>query len=229
MQNYANDEKYAVMGEIPQVAAMTDIKMAIEAFRRGEMLIVVDDANRENEGDLIQAAEYATAESINFMARFACGLICVAMTGERLDQLQIPPMVQNNQTPHRTAFTVSVEAAHGVTTGISAADRARTIQVLADPRSTAVDLVQPGHIFPLRAQPGGVLTRPGHTEAGVDLAKLAGLQPAATVCEIMNEDGNMARLPDLLCFAADHQIPLISVVQIAEYRRRQEFFSDSPN
>lgn len=205
-----------------QAEGMSTVEGAIEAFQRGEMLVVVDDADRENEGDLIQAAEHTTAESINFMARMACGLICVAMSGEQLDQLQIPMMVQNNQTPHGTAFTVSVEAAHGITTGISAADRAKTIQVLVDPCSTPKDFVQPGHIFPLRARAGGVLERPGHTEAGVDLARLAGLQPAATICEILNSDGSMARLPDLQRFAANHNLLLISVAQLVEFRRRLE-------
>lgn len=215
-------ENGAAVGAMSMSEGMSTVESAIEAFRRGEMVVVVDDDDRENEGDLIQAAEHATAESINFMARFACGLICVAMSGERLDQLQIPLMVQHNQTPHHTAFTVSVEAAQGVATGISAADRARTIQVLADPRSAPADLVQPGHVFPLRARPGGVLARPGHTEAGVDLAQLAGLQPAATICEIMNEDGSMARLPDLLRFAAHHQLHIISVKQLIDYRKREQ-------
>jgi 3,4-dihydroxy 2-butanone 4-phosphate synthase / GTP cyclohydrolase II len=201
---------------------LADVESAIEAFRRGELLIVVDDAHRENEGDLIQAAEHVTAESINFMARFARGLICVTMTGDRLDQLQIPMMVQNNQSPHRTAFTVSVEAAGGISTGISAADRARTVQVLADPESRPADLVQPGHIFPLRAQPGGVLARAGHTEAGVDLARLAGLQPAAAICEVMNDDGTMARLPELLAFGAAHNIQIVSIAQLINYRHRTE-------
>lgn len=215
-------ENREIVDELSLAEGMSTIESAIAAFRRGEMLVVVDDADRENEGDLIQAAEHTTAESINFMARMACGLICIAMSGDRLDQLQIPLMVQNNQTPHGTAFTVSVEAAHGITTGISAADRARTIQVLVDPCSTPKDLVQPGHIFPLRARSGGVLARPGHTEAGVDLARLAGLQPAATICEIINEDGSMARLPDLQRFAANHNLLLISVAQLVEFRRRLE-------
>ncbi len=198
------------------------IDEAIGELRTGKFLVVVDDANRENEGDVVLAAEHVTADAINFMARFARGLICVALTGERLEALQIPMMVQDNRAPHHTAFTVSVEAAIGISTGISAADRARTVQALMHPKSTPADLVQPGHIFPLRAQPGGVLVRAGHTEAGVDLARLAGLQPGAVICEVMNDDGTMARLPDLQRFAAEHRILIISIADLIEYRLRKE-------
>lgn len=206
----------------PADVRLATIEEALAGYRQGEMLIVVDDADRENEGDIIVAAEFATTEHINFMARFARGLICVALPAERLDALQIPLMVQNNRTPHQTAFTVSVEAATGITTGISAADRARTVQMLIDPTSRPSDLVQPGHIFPLRAQPGGVLIRPGHTEAGVDLARLAGLQSGAVICEILNDDGTMARVPDLLLFAAKHNLKIISIADLVEYRRQHE-------
>lgn len=198
------------------------IDEAIEDFRAGKFLVVVDDANRENEGDVVLAAEHVTADAINFMARFARGLICVALTGERLDALQIPMMVRDNHAPHQTAFTVSVEAAAGISTGISAADRACTVQVLMHAKSTPADLVQPGHIFPLRAQSGGVLVRAGHTEAGVDMSRLAGLQLGAVICEVMNDDGSMARLPDLVRFAAAHRIKIISIADLIEYRRRTE-------
>ncbi len=203
-------------------SVIATVEDALVDFRVGKFLIVVDDADRENEGDLIVAADKISPEAVNFMARFGRGLICVALTSERLEQLQIPMMVQQNREAQGTAFTVSVDAATGVTTGISASDRARTIQVMVDQASTPLDLVQPGHVFPLRAQPGGVLARAGHTEAGVDLARLAGLQPAAVICEIMREDGAMARLPDLQQFAAQHGIKLISIADLIEYRRRTE-------
>ncbi|OUC06443.1 3,4-dihydroxy-2-butanone 4-phosphate synthase [Litorilinea aerophila] len=210
-------------GEAGQVDfPRSTVAQAVEAFRAGRMVIVVDDAARENEGDVMVAAERVTPGAINFMARHARGLICVALPPERLQALQLPPMVADNQTHHGTAFTVSVEAAHGVTTGISAADRARTIQVLMDPHSTPADLVRPGHVFPLAARPGGVLVRPGHTEAGVDLARMAGLRPGAVICEVMNDDGTMARLPDLVRFADRHGLPLITIADLAEYRLRTE-------
>jgi 3,4-dihydroxy 2-butanone 4-phosphate synthase / GTP cyclohydrolase II len=186
------------------------------------MVVVVDDPDRENEGDLVCAAQFATAEAVNFMATHARGLICLCLTGERCEELGLPQMTQHNEAPLGTAFTVSVEARTGVTTGISAADRAHTIQVAIDPDSTARDLVQPGHVFPLRARDGGVLVRAGQTEAAVDLARLAGLVPAGVVCEIMNEDGTMARVPDLVPYCELHGLRMITVSDLIEYRRRHE-------
>jgi|DewCreStandDraft_2_1066082.scaffolds.fasta_scaffold00024_136 3,4-dihydroxy 2-butanone 4-phosphate synthase/GTP cyclohydrolase II len=202
--------------------ALATVEEAIEDFRQGKFVIIVDDASRENEGDLAIAAEKVTPEAINFMARYARGLICLPIIGKRLDELQIPMMVQENTAKYRTAFTVSIEARHGVTTGISAYDRAATVKAVLDPRTRPEDLVRPGHMFPIRAHEGGVLVRAGHTEASVDLAKLAGLYPAAVICEIMNEDGTMARLPELEAFAQQHGLKIISVAQLIEYRRRRE-------
>ncbi len=200
------------------------VEEAVEAFKNGEFLIVVDDEDRENEGDLVMAAEMATPEAINFMAKEARGLICVPMTQGRLDELHIPMMVpdEDNSAHLGTAFTVTVEARAGTTTGISAADRAKTVQTLADPEAKPNDLVRPGHIFPLRARDGGVLVRAGQTEAAVDLAQLAGLQPVGVICEIMKEDGTMARLPDLEKFSLEHEIKIVSVAQIIAHRRRHE-------
>ena len=197
---------------------------AIEEFRAGHMIIIVDDEDRENEGDLTCAAEKVTPEIINFMARFGRGLICLPLTEERLDELQIPLQVAEteNTASRGTAFCVSIEARRGVTTGISAADRATTIQVAVDPRSRPSDLARPGHIFPLRARKGGVLVRPGQTEASVDLARIAGLTPAAVICEVMNDDGTMARLPQLREFAIQHNIKIISVADIVSYRLENE-------
>src|SRR6266436_6282768 len=186
--------------------AFDSIEGVIEDLRKGAMVIVVDDADRENEGDLIMAAEHATAEAINFMAKFGRGLICVPTTGERLNQLGVERMVVQNRETFKTDFQVSVDAAHGITTGISAADRAQTIRVMADPTALPDDLVQPGHVFPLRAKPGGVLQRAGHTEAAVDLVRLAGCRPIGVICEIMSDDGSMARLPELLKFAGSRAI-----------------------
>jgi 3,4-dihydroxy 2-butanone 4-phosphate synthase/GTP cyclohydrolase II len=186
------------------------------------MVVVVDDPERENEGDLVCAAQFATPEAVNFMATHARGLICLCLTGERCEQLGLPQMTQRNEARLETAFTVSVEAREGVTTGISAADRAHTIHVAIDPASTAHDLVQPGHVFPLRARDGGVLVRAGQTEAAVDLARLAGLAPAGVVCEIMNEDGTMARVPDLVPYCERHGLRMITVADLIEYRRRTE-------
>jgi 3,4-dihydroxy 2-butanone 4-phosphate synthase/GTP cyclohydrolase II len=204
--------------------ALATIEQAIADYRCGKFVIIIDDENRENEGDLTIAAEWCTPEAVNAMARHARGLICVALTGQRLDQLGIPMMVPNteNDSKYGTAFTISVEARHGVTTGISAADRATTIRTLIDPHATRADLAMPGHIFPLRARDGGVLVRAGQTEASVDLARLAGLNPAAVICEIMRDDGTMARLPDLEVFAATHDIAIISVADLIAYRRRHE-------
>lgn len=198
------------------------IESALEDIRQWRMVIVVDDADRENEGDLVMAAEHATPEAVNFMARFGRGLICVPTTAERLRQLGIESMVTQNRESFKTDFQVSVDAATGVTTGISAHDRARTIQVMADPTATPTDLVQPGHIFPLRAKPGGVLQRAGHTEAAVDLARLAGCRPIAVICEVMNTDGTMARLPQLRRFARRHRLKLISIEDLIHYRRTRE-------
>ncbi|MBN1484514.1 MAG: bifunctional 3,4-dihydroxy-2-butanone-4-phosphate synthase/GTP cyclohydrolase II [Chloroflexia bacterium] len=198
------------------------VEQAIEDYARGRLVIIIDDEDRENEGDLCMAAEQATAEKINFMAKYGRGLICVPMLGNRLDELGIPLMVQENRSPFGTAFTASVEAREGVTTGISAYDRARTIQVLVDPQSGPEDIVMPGHVFPLRVREGGVLVRAGQTEASVDLARLAGLYPAAVICEIMAEDGHMARLPELERFAQQHDLHIVSVAQLIEYRRHHE-------
>ncbi|HEY2329712.1 MAG TPA: bifunctional 3,4-dihydroxy-2-butanone-4-phosphate synthase/GTP cyclohydrolase II [Verrucomicrobiae bacterium] len=199
----------------PVESVLTDI-------RKGRIVIVVDDADRENEGDLICAGQHTTPAAINFMARFGRGLICVSTTGERLQQLGIDRMVQQNRESHRTDFQVSVDAAHGITTGISAADRAKTIQIMSAPVAVPEDLVQPGHIFPLRAKSGGVLQRAGHTEATVDLVRLAGLRPIGVLCEILNDDGTMARLPQLLKFAKKHKLKIGSIASLIEFRRTRE-------
>jgi 3,4-dihydroxy 2-butanone 4-phosphate synthase/GTP cyclohydrolase II len=198
------------------------IEEAIEEIREGRMVVVVDDPDRENEGDLTIAAQFATPEAINFMATHARGLVCLCLTEERADELGLRPMTDHNEAPLGTAFTVSVEAREGVTTGISAGDRSRTIQVAIHPESTAHDLVQPGHVFPLRAKPGGVLERIGQTEAAVDLARLAGLNPSGVVCEIMNDDGTMARVPDLVPYCERHGLKMVTVADLVEYRRRHE-------
>lgn len=201
---------------------LDDFGQALDAFRNGELVILVDDESRENEGDLVLAAEAVTPEKINFMATHGRGLICVPMNRSRLRDLDLRQMVQENTESHGTAFTVSVDAADGVTTGISAADRAQTIRVLLDPDARPEDLRRPGHVFPLAAKDGGVLVRAGQTEGSVDLARLAGLQPAAVICEIMNEDGSMARLPQLREFADKHGVKLISIEQLIQYRQRHE-------
>jgi 3,4-dihydroxy 2-butanone 4-phosphate synthase/GTP cyclohydrolase II len=198
------------------------IEDAIEDIREGRMVVVVDDEDRENEGDLTIAAQFATPEAINFMATHARGLICLCLTEERADELALRPMTEHNEAPLGTAFTVSIEAREGVTTGISAADRSRTIQVAIHPDSTAHDLVQPGHVFPLRARRGGVLERIGQTEAAVDLARLAGITPSGVVCEIMNDDGTMARVKDLVPYCERHGLKMITVADLVEYRRRHE-------
>ena len=194
------------------------IEEALEDIRLGRMVIVVDDEDRENEGDLTCAAEKITPEIVNFMVRHGRGLVCMPLTGERLDELQIPLMVAENTSRFGTAFCVSIEARHSVTTGISASDRAATIRAAVDPHSGPADLVRPGHIFPLRARPGGVLVRPGQTEAAVDLARLAGLRPAGVICEILKEDGTMARVPDLARFASGHGLKIISIASLIQYR-----------
>ena len=198
------------------------IEEAIEEIRQGRMVVVCDDEDRENEGDLTMAAQFATPEAINFMAKEARGLICLALTPERCDELGLDLMAAKNETPLQTAFTVAIEAREGVTTGISAADRARTIQVAVDPGASPRDLVQPGHVFPLKAKAGGVLERTGQTEAAVDLARLAGLNPAGVICEVMNEDGTMARVPDLIPYCQRHGLKMITVADLIAYRRRTE-------
>ena len=202
--------------------ALATIPEAVEDIKAGKFLIIVDDEGRENEGDLVIAAEKVTPEAINFMARYGRGLICIAMTGERLDELMIPMMVYDNTSKFASPFTVSVEAKHDVTTGISAHDRAVTIKALIEPATRPGDISRPGHMFPLRAREGGVLVRAGHTEAVVDLAKIAGLYPAGVICEIMSEDGTMARLPELELMAAEQGIKIVSVAQIIAYRRLHE-------
>jgi 3,4-dihydroxy 2-butanone 4-phosphate synthase/GTP cyclohydrolase II len=208
--------------QVDTKAPFATIEEAIEDIRQGKLVVVVDAADRENEGDLTIAAQFATPEAINFMATHGRGLICLCLTEERCDELGLRPMTDNNETPYETAFTIAIEAREGVTTGISAADRAHTIQVAIDPTKGPGDLVQPGHVFPLRARPGGVLQRSGQTEAAVDLARLAGLNPAGVVCEIMNEDGTMARVPDLVPYCERHGIKLVTVEDLIEYRRRHE-------
>jgi 3,4-dihydroxy 2-butanone 4-phosphate synthase/GTP cyclohydrolase II len=198
------------------------VEAAIEDIRAGRMVVVCDDEDRENEGDLTMAAQFATPEAVNFMAKEGRGLICLALTGERCEELGLDLMAAKNESPFETAFTVSVEAREGVTTGISAADRARTIQVAIDPRSTPRDLVRPGHIFPLKAKPGGVLERTGQTEAAVDLARLAGLNPAGVICEVMRDDGKMARVPDLERYCERHGLKMITVADLIAYRRRND-------
>lgn len=206
-----------------QKPKFTPISEAIELFRQGRMVIIVDDEDRENEGDLVVAADKITPEGINFMAKHGRGLICLAMTEQRCKDLDLPLMVDEDQmTPFGTAFTVSIEARGKVTTGISAADRAETVRVAMDPATKPKDLARPGHIFPVRARPGGVLKRAGHTEASTDLAALAGLRPGAVICEIMNDDGSMARVPDLLKFAEDHDLPILTVMDVIRYRMRTE-------
>lgn len=199
------------------------IELAIAAIRRGEMIIMVDDEDRENEGDIVIAAEKITPEAITFMSKYARCMICLPMAGAQLDRLCVPMMVQHHtKTRYETAFTVTIEAARGVTTGISSKDRAHTIKVACDPNSTSSDIVMPGHVFPLRAKEGGVLNRAGHTEGSVDIAKLAGLAPAAVICEIMNEDGTMARVPDLEKFATQHNLLMVSINDLIAYRMRHD-------
>ena len=208
--------------QVQERSAFATIEEAIEEIRQGKFVVVVDAADRENEGDLTIAAQFATPEAVNFMTKEGRGLICLCLTEERCDELGLRQMTEKNETPYGTAFTVSVEAREGVTTGISAPDRSRTIQVAIDPKARTDDLVQPGHVFPLRAREGGVLMRAGQTEAAVDLARLAGLLPAGVVCEIMNEDGTMSRVPDLIPYCERHGLKLVTVADLIEYRRRHE-------
>lgn len=202
--------------------SLATIEHAVETLKAGKMVILMDDEDRENEGDLVVAAEYATPEAINFMSRHGCGLICLSMADELIDKLQLPMMAQNNKSPYGTAFTVSIEAAEGVSTGISAKDRAQTIKVAINPESGPTDIISPGHIFPLRARKKGVLERQGQTEGSVDLARLAGLTPAAVICEIINEDGTMSRRDELVSFSKKHNIPLVTIKDLIEYRIRHE-------
>jgi len=210
------------MNEEKKTSVLSQIEDAISDLKAGKMIILVDDEDRENEGDLVVAAEKITAAHVNFMAKFGRGLICLAMTEEQLTRLQIPMMVKENQAPFGTAFTISIEAATGVTTGISAADRARTIQVASNPNSGPRDIIMPGHIFPLRAKQGGVLVRAGQTEGSVDLARMAGLEPAGVICEIMNDDGSMSRLKDLIPYAKEHQLKIVSIAELIKYRMKKE-------
>lgn len=208
--------------EVMDSSPLRRVEYAIEDIRAGRMVILIDDEDRENEGDLTMAAAAVTPEAINFMATHGRGLICLTMTEERVDHLRLPMMTSHNHSPFATAFTVSIEAREGVSTGISAADRARTIQVAIDPTSGPQDLVTPGHVFPLRARNGGTLVRTGQTEGSVDLARLAGLPPAGVICEIMNNDGTMARLPDLERFGAEHKIRIVTVADLIRWRLRHE-------
>lgn len=201
---------------------LTPIPEILDELRAGRMVILVDDEDRENEGDLVIAAEKVTPEAVNFMAKYGRGLICLALTPERIDELRLPPMTRENRAQFGTAFHVSIEAAEGVTTGISAFDRAHTIKVAIDPNTRPEDLVQPGHVFPLRAREGGVLVRAGQTEGSVDLARLAGLAPSAVICEIMDEDGSMARMPQLEAFSERHGVKICSIADLIEYRRHHE-------
>jgi 3,4-dihydroxy 2-butanone 4-phosphate synthase / GTP cyclohydrolase II len=206
----------------PLAAELATTAEIIEEIRRGNIVVLVDDEDRENEGDLLFAADFVSAEKINFMAKHARGLVCLTLTQAQADRLNLLPMTRANGTVHHTNFTVSIEAAEGVTTGISAADRARTIQIATRPDAREADIVQPGHVFPVVAQPGGVLMRAGHTEAGCDLTQLAGLNPAAVICEIMNDDGTMARLPDLIPFARQHNLKIGTIADLIHYRAANE-------
>jgi 3,4-dihydroxy 2-butanone 4-phosphate synthase/GTP cyclohydrolase II len=208
--------------DIPTDSPFSTIEEAIEEIRAGRMVVVCDDEDRENEGDLVIAAQFATPDAVNFMAKHARGLVCLALTPERCDELHLDLMPAKNEGALKTAFTVSIEAGEGVSTGISAADRAHTVQVAIDPHTKPHDVVQPGHVFPLKAKEGGVLERTGHTEASVDLARLAGLIPAGVICEIMNEDGTMARVDDLVPYAHEHGLKMVTVSELVAYRRRTE-------
>ncbi len=201
---------------------MSALSQALSALQQGKMIVLVDDEDRENEGDLIVAAEFATPEAINFMAMHGRGLICLALTGAQVDRFNLPPMVRDNQARRSTAFTVSIEARAGITTGISAFDRARTIAAAINPDAMAEDIVSPGHVFPLRAAEGGVLARNGHTEGATDLMRLAGLKPGAVICEVMRDDGEMARRPDLDLFAQKHGLPVLTIRELVEYRIKTE-------
>ena len=208
-----NDRRYMQFNTIPEI---------IEDFKKGRMVIVIDDEGRENEGDLVVAAKFASKEAINFMIKHGRGLVCAPMEGKRLDELGLHPMFESNQDPYKTAWAISIDAKKGVTTGISAHDRSVTVKTLINPRTRPSDLMRPGHVFPLRAKEGGVLTRAGHTEACVDLARLSGLYPAGVICEIINEDGSMARTPELIKFSKKHGLKICAIADLIEYRRRSE-------
>ena len=216
------DERYKELYPELRDSPFATIEEAIADIRAGRMVVVVDSPDRENEGDLVMAAECVTPEAINFMARHARGLICLTLTPERCDELGLPMMTQLNRTPYGTAFTVSIEARSGVSTGISAADRAHTIRVAVDPATRPEDLIQPGHVFPLRARPHGVLERTGQTEASVDLARMAGFSGAGVICEVMNDDGDMARVPDLVAYCEQHGLKMMTVADLIAYRHRSE-------
>jgi 3,4-dihydroxy 2-butanone 4-phosphate synthase len=203
------------------------IEEALEALARGQMIVVVDDEDRENEGDIIAASQTATPETIAFMMNHARGLICVAMEGERLDALDIPLMVPRNTESHKTAFTVSVDYIPATTTGISSSDRAATVRALVDPSARPDDFARPGHVFPLRAHPNGVLSRAGHTEAAVDLCRLAGLSPSGVICEVANEDGSMARLPELMAFSTLHKMPLVTIADLISFIGTEQGLSEA--
>lgn len=209
---------------MPYKPYLSTIEDVIQDAYNGKMFILVDDENRENEGDLVIPAEMATAEAINFMAKYGRGLICLTLTRERVEQLGLPLMSRYNSSRHETAFTVSIEAREGVTTGISAADRAQTVSVAINAQKSAADICTPGHVFPLVAREGGVLVRAGHTEAAVDIARLAGLNPSGVICEIMNDDGTMARMPDLIAFAKEHQLKIATIADLISYRRCHDHF-----
>jgi 3,4-dihydroxy 2-butanone 4-phosphate synthase/GTP cyclohydrolase II len=217
-----SDESPHTQAPAVEATPFSTIEEAIEEIRAGRMVVVCDDEDRENEGDLVMAAQFVTPEAINFMAREACGFICLALTPERCDELALNLMTARNESSMQTPFTVTIEARHGVSTGISAHDRAHTMQVAIDPRSGPDDLVQPGHVSPLKSRAGGVLERTGHTEASVDLARLAGLTPAGVICEVMNQDGSMARVPDLIPYCAKHGLKMVTIKDLIAYRRRHD-------
>ena len=210
------------MSESPTTTPFATIEQAIDDIRAGKMVVVCDDEDRENEGDLVMAAQFVTPEAINFMAKEACGFICLALTPERCEELGLELMTAKNESALQTPFTITIEARHGVTTGVSAHDRAHTMQVAIDPHAKPEDLAQPGHVNPLKAKPGGVLERTGHTEASVDLARLAGLTPAGVICEVMNEDGSMARVPDLVDYCERHGLKMVTIADLIAYRRRND-------
>jgi 3,4-dihydroxy 2-butanone 4-phosphate synthase / GTP cyclohydrolase II len=210
------------MSESRTTTPFATIEQAIDDIRQGKMVVVCDDEDRENEGDLVMAAQFVTPEAINFMAKEACGFICLALTPERCEELGLELMTAKNESAMQTPFTITIEARHGVTTGVSAHDRAHTMQVAVDPDAKPEDLAQPGHVNPLKAKPGGVLERTGHTEASVDLARLAGLLPAGVICEVMNEDGSMARVPDLIDYCERHGLKMVTIADLIAYRRRND-------
>lgn len=203
-------------------SSFASVEEALDGFRKGQMIVVCDDESRENEGDLTLAAQFATPDAMNFMIKEGRGLVCLALSSSRCEELSLAPMVADNESRFETAFTVSIDARNGISTGISASDRAKTIQVAVDPASSADDLVRPGHVFPLKAKSNGVIERPGQTEAAVDLARLAGLTPAGVICEIMNEDGTMARVPDLLPYCRRHSLMIITIAELITYRRMHD-------